>query len=323
MSNPRFDLVDIMQSLRSHKRTIITVSLVTAILGGLVFLVSKRKYRASGSFMMTNPLYTDRNNLFQVNNIQFVDYFAGDDDVDKIMALIESDTIKYSVAQKLGLYERYKLDANKPKEARKMLDIFKDNFKAVRSEYNGCDISYDDPDPVLAADVVNESMKTIEEVFRSYYVGQRRKLTSSLQAKIGELDSTINVMTDTLAKLRDQYKIYDLINPTRKNLVSSTVHGSGANLGWAIEQIQNVESLKDQAVADRARYTSVINEYTATSKADDDKLMHVMTKARIPGKPKQPGLTLTVLSCGLIGLLFSSLFLLMRQYYRSLIAVQR
>lgn len=324
MSIPRFDLVDVLHTLRNNRRTIIIVSLVAAIAGGAIFLVSKRKYRAIGSFMMTNPLYTDRNNLFQETGVQFVDYFAGDDDVDKIMALVEADTVKYSVAEKLNLATHYHLDASKPKDVKEMLETFKDNFKVTRSEYNGCELSFDDTDPQMAANVVNESMKSIEQIFRSYYVGQRRKLTNALSIKLAEIDSSIVVLTDSLAKLRDQYKIYDLVNPARKNLVSSSIHSNGAsNFGWALEQVQNLESVKDQLVTDRAKYISVINDYSATSKADDDKLMHVLTTARVPAKPKQPGLLLTVLSCGLIGFFFSGIYLLIKTYYKTLIGVQR
>lgn len=324
MSTPNFDLVDILQTLRKNRRTIITVTVLVALLGGVVFLFTKRKYRATGSFIMSNPLYTDRNNLFQAAGVQFVDYFAGDDDVDKLMALIETDTIRINVAEKLHMADYYKLDMSNPKDARKMIDMFKDNFKVVRSEYNGCEVSYDDPDPKLAANVVNESMKTIEEVYKSYYVGQREKLAGALTIKLHEIDSNITLLTDSLAKLRDQYKIYDLVNPGRNNIIAPSIHSNGsANFGYALEQIQNMESMKDQMVIDRAKYVSVINEYAATAKADANQLMHVMSSARVPVKPKQPGLTLTVLACGFLGMLFSSLYLLIRTYYRTLIAVER
>jgi uncharacterized protein involved in exopolysaccharide biosynthesis len=324
MSAPSFDLVDILQTLRNNKKTIIIATVVVALLGGGVFLASKRLYRATGSFMMSNPLYTDRNNLFQGAGVQFVDYFAGDDDVDKMMALVEADTIKYQVSEKVHLAEHYGLDMSKPKDVKKLVDMFKDNFKVVRSEYNGCEVSFDDADPKVAADVVNESMRAIEATYKGYYTSQRQKLMNALTLKLHEIDSNVELLTDSLAALRDKYKIYDLVNPARNNIVTSSIHSNGAaNFGWALEQVQNMESLKDQLVSDRAKYVSVINEYSTTLKADGNELMHVMSSARVPAKPKQPGLTLTVLGCAFAAFLFSSIFVLIRTYYRTVIAIKR
>lgn len=323
MSTPRFDIVDVTHTLRNNRKTILIVSVVAAVLGAAFYLISQREYKAIGSFIMTNPLYTDRNNLFQENGIQFVDYFAGDDDVDKLMSLVEADTVKYMVADKLNLWAHYKLDASKPKDVKKLLDTYKDNYKVIRSEYNACEVSFIDTEPATAAGVVNETMRSIESIFRGYYVSQRAKMIVSLEAKINEMDSSIIAMTDTLASLRDKYKVYDIINPARQNLMVSSTHGGGAGYGWAMEQVQNISSLKDQMVADRARYTSRLNEYRTTSKTDDIPLLHITTSARPPVKPKPPGLALTILSCGLIGLFFSSIYVLIRTYYRSLIAMER
>ncbi|MBL7683644.1 MAG: hypothetical protein JNK00_09820 [Flavipsychrobacter sp.] len=323
MSTPRFDIVDVTHTLRNNRKTILIVSVVAAVLGAAFYLISQREYKAIGSFIMTNPLYTDRNNLFQENGIQFVDYFAGDDDVDKLMSLVEADTVKYMVADKLNLWAHYKLDASKPKDVKKLLDTYKDNYKVIRSEYNACEVSFIDTEPATAAGVVNETMRSIESIFRGYYVSQRAKMIVSLEAKINEMDSSIIAMTDTLASLRDKYKVYDIINPARQNLMVSSTHGGGAGYGWAMEQVQNISSLKDQMVADRARYTSRLNEYRTTSKTDDIPLLHITTSARPPVKPKPPGLALTILSCGFIGLFFSSIYVLIRTYYRSLIAMER
>lgn len=323
MSTPRFDIVDVTQTLRNNRKTILIVSLVAAVLGATLYLVSERQYKAIGGYIMTNPLYTDRNNLFQENGIQFVDYFAGDDDVDKLMSLVESDTIKYLVADKLNLWAHYKLDKSKPKEVKKMVDVFKDNYKVVRSEYNACEVSYCDTEPQTAADVVNETIRTIESLFRGYYISQRAKMTLSLESKIKDMDSSIASMTDTLAALRDRYKIYDIINPARQNIMVSGGHGGGAGYGLAMEQIQNISSLKDQLVSDRARYTSRLNEYKTTSVTDNIPLLHVTGVAKAPVKPKPPGLALTIISAALVGLFFSSIYILIRTYYRSLIAIQR
>jgi LPS O-antigen subunit length determinant protein (WzzB/FepE family) len=323
MSTTRFDIVDVAQTLRAKRRTIIIVTIVAGILGAAFYLVSKKKYKAEGSFLMTNPLYTDRNNLFQSWGINFVDYFAGDDDVDRIMTVVESDTVKRAVAEKLNLAAAYGLDVSKPKEAKKLMDIVKDNYKVVRTEYNNCDVSYVDTDPQRAAEVVNESMRTIEQIFRGYYIDQRNRMIAVLNAQVATMDSSINVLTDSLANMRDRYGIYSIINPARENLQVSDVKGGGAGFGRGIEEIQNIESVKDQLVIDRTKFISRINEYKTTQHEKDVKLLHILSSARPPAKAKPPGLTLTTLSCALIGFFFSCIYLLISTYYRRIIVIER
>lgn len=324
MSTPRFDLVDVTQTLSKRFKTIIIISVISAVLGAAFYLISKREYKAEATFLMANPLYTDRNNIFQDKQINFVDYFAGDDDVDRLETLAESDTIKFAVAQKLNLAEAYKLDVSKPKDMNKLKNIFKDNYKVTRSEYNGCTIYYTDTDPKRAADVANESVRTIEEIFRNYYVDQRKRVVNSLQIRINDMDSTVASLTDTLAYLRGTYHIYDLISPARKAATSTSIKSDGsAGFGKALEQIQSIEALKDQLVTDRAHYTSLLNEYLTSTNTDRISLLYSVVSARVPAVPKSPGLILTTIACAMIGFFFSSLYILISTYYRLLIAVER
>jgi LPS O-antigen subunit length determinant protein (WzzB/FepE family) len=324
MSTPRFDLVDITQTLNSRKRLLLIVSVVAAVLGGIFYTVSKKEYKAQASFLMSNPLYSDKGNIFQEQQIAFVDYFGGDDDVDHLMTVIESDSIKYLVADRLNLAAAYKLDMSKPKNVEKLKNMFKDNYKVTRTEYNNCVISYTDTDPQRAADVVNATVKAVEETFRSYYVQQRRRVITAVESKVGDLDSTIVVMSDSLAAMRNHYKIYDILSPGREGVSGGSIKSNGsADFGKGVELIQNYESIKDQTVRDRAQYTSILNKLHTTAKNDDVPLLHSLMTARVPVKPKPPGLILTVISCGLIGFFCTSLYILITSYYRVLIAVER
>jgi uncharacterized protein involved in exopolysaccharide biosynthesis len=111
MSSPRFDLVDVVQTLRRRFGFIVIVTIITAALGAASYLLGKKEYKAKASFLMANPVYTDRNNLFQDRQIQFVDYFAGDNDVDRLVTLAESDTVRFLVAERLNLAQAYNIES--------------------------------------------------------------------------------------------------------------------------------------------------------------------------------------------------------------------
>lgn len=324
MSTPRFDLVDVVQTLRKRQRILIIVSVVTMVLGGVFFAIGRKYYKAEATFLMSNPLYTDRSNLFQDDQIQFVDYFAGDDDVDRLMTLAESDTIIYDVAKKQKLDAAWGLDLSNPKQAHKLRETFKDNYKAVRNEYNSCTIYYTDIDPERATNVANQCVSSMETIFTSYYIGQRNKALASIDTKISQLNSNIDSLTDSLASLRSKYSIYDLVSPNRQNLVSVSIKSNGsADFGKALELVQNLEAVKDKMVIDKAQYTSLRNQYAASIDTQNVHLMHIISHAKVPGKPKGLGLILTIIVAGMIGFFFTSVYILITTYYKALIAVER
>lgn len=324
MSTPRFDLVDVVQTLQSKFRLLVIVTIAAGALGAASYILGKKHYKAKASFLMANPVYSDRNNLFQDRQIQFVDYFAGDNDVDRMVTLAESDTVKFLVAERLNLASVYKLDMSKPKDVEKLKNIIKDNYRVDRTEYNNLDISYVDTDPQLAANVVNESVKIMEEIFRDYYISQRMEIINAFSHKIQDIDSQINHLTDSLATLRDQYKIYDLISPARMNSTATYTSRAGATgFGKALELVQNFEAVKDQLVQDKAMYVSLMNQYQMTIDANNISLLHNLNKARVPAKPKPPGLTLTTIGAAFFGFFFCVIYILVITYYRLLISVKR
>jgi hypothetical protein len=172
-----------------------------------------------------------------------------------------------------------------------------------------------DTDPQRAAAVVNATVKAIEEIFRDYYVSQRHEIIRAFTDKIGDMDSTINSLTDTLAVLRDNYNIYDSKQSSGGN--------KGIGYGKAIESVRSFEAIKDQLVADRATYLTLLNQYNTTINTNNMALLHMLYTARVPVKPKPPGLILTTIGAGFLGFFFSMIYILILTYYRRLIAVER
>lgn len=320
MSNPRFDLVDIVHTLRNRRSLILIVTIAAAVLGAVFCLVKTKKYESKTQLLVANPLYGDRNNLFRANEMRFIDYFAGEDDIDKVMVLAESEIVHSQVIERTGLAKAHDLDPNKQKDMDKAMSIFSKNFDAKRTEYINIELKYTDEDPKKAAEVVNAAADVIEINYRSYYNGIRNNIYDAVKMKLGELDSSIVVLTDSLVSLRDKYSIYDIISPARQNLIVGNINSTN---GRGIEEVQNVEAVKDQLVTDRAKYTSLLNEYSTGVKLNNLRLIKVITYGSVPLSPKGPGLLITVLTCALLGFGFSAVLVLLNTYYKAIINHQR
>lgn len=324
MSTPRFDLVDILQILRRHRMQILVVTLIAAVVGGIFSLVSTKKYRAKADLIIINPLYSDRSNLFRNENMGFVDHFGSDDDADRLLLMAESDSVRERVARRSGIDSAYKLDLEDANDRNELKYIFKKNFDVKRTEFNTCEFMFVDSDPNRSAKVVNETILAIDDMYRSYFVGMRLRAAGSIQSKVTELDSSIAMLTDTLAVLRDKYKIYDIVSPARKNVMSGSIQNTGVpGFGRAIEEVQNLEAIKDQLVIDRTKYVTLFNEFSGSSSGDDVRMIRVLTPAKPPVEPKGFGPVVTAIASALIAFFFCSLIILILTYYRLLISVER
>ena len=319
MKNIGFNLADVSESIRKHSRRILILSSICAVLGGVSYLVTPKQYEAKTEFVIRNPLYSDRNYLYNYDT-KFLDYFGNEDDANRIMMLASSDIVQMEVIKNTNLSKAYKLDTLKPKQLLKLKRKFDKNLTLLRTEYRDILLTYTDTDPKRAAKVANETVNVLEQTFEDFYGDMRRSMHQTILNKIVEEDSIINSLTDTLAKLREKYGIYDIISPARHNLMNGNMkENSHHNYGLGIELVQNIESLKDEMVADRAVKTTLANQYTSSynTAANTVKMpiLKVITEALPPATPKGLGGLYTVISCFLAGFFFSSIYVLASDSY--------
>lgn len=322
MTDTSFDLVDIIKTIQKKKGFIIIITVVAMALGGAFLLAKKKKYKAATKFLVTNPLYGDRNTIFRARESRWVDFFGGDDDLDKVIALCNSDTVRERIIRNSQFQVVYNQDINDPKGFASLMNIFKKNFNVKRSEYKDIEVSYVAYEPQTAANVSNMAFQVIEETYRSYYNSMKENMATAISSKMPALDSAINSLTDSLAHMRDRYGIYSILSPGRQNIISGDIPKGGAGLGRGVEEIQNVESIKDQLVTDRAKYISLLNEFDATTNSSL-RFLKVISRAVAPTSATGAGADVVLVASALLGLFFATLWVLAMAYFRKLNAVER
>ena len=322
MPIPSFDLLDVIKTIQKQKRLIIITTLAAMCVGGAFYAVKKKKFKASAHFLVNNPLYGDRNTLFRTSEQRYVDFFGGDDDLDRVTALLGSDTVKDRIIRNCQFQIVYNADINTEKGHAFLMSVFDKGFVVKRSEYKEMEVAYTAYDAITAANVANMAVNVAEETFRNYFTTMKNGICISISDKLKQIDSSINVLTDSLANMRDKHNIYSILSPGRQNVISGEVKGGGKGFGRALEEIQNVESVKDQLVMDKAHYVSLLNEYSASSNKSIDYLK-LTTRALPPTSPSGPSLMMVLIITGGLGLFFSILFSLIMGYYRTLMATER
>ena len=322
MSTLRFDLVDIIRIIERRRRFIMIVTLISLVLGLGFHLVRKKKFEAKAAFFVSNPIYADRSSIFAGADSRYTDYFGDEDDIDRVIALAESDTITTQIIKNTGFDQSNKLDMNDPHQRNELKQKFKKALDIKRTEYKLLELSFTDRDPFLAANVANEAVKDIEWGYRNFYNSKKLALYNSISSKLVDIDSSIASLTDTLTRLRNESGIYDIISPNRQNLVTSSIHGNGKDQGRYIEVIQNFEATKDLLVTDRAKYVSLLNQYSTGVKSNEIVLLHSITIAKPPVDPAGPNVWIILAASFFLGLFFSICYVLLTTYYKEVVLVR-
>ncbi len=315
MASPSFDLIDVIRIIQRNIKFILIITVVTSLAGLVVFFIKPKKYKAASRFLVNNPLYGDRTTLFRSFETRYVDYFGGDDDLDKVTALASSDTVSDRVIRNCQFQEVYKMDINDAKGHSALMGIYGKNCNLKRSEYKDIEISYTAYEPVTAANVANMTVKVLEETYRHYYTATKQNIISSIANELKVIDSTILKLTDSLAVLREQYGIYNIISPNRQIIINGEPKAGAKGTGKAIEEIQNLESIKDQLVTDRTHYISNMHEFTAAQN-DAMQYLKVISRALPPTSPTGPSMQMTMLVGMFCGFFFSIIYVLLMAYYR-------
>ena len=263
-------------------KKILFITISAGIIGALLHLVMPKKYEAATVFILKNPLYADRNNLYN-NETKFLDYVANDEDISRFITMASDSGVQQKIISDMHLAAIYGYDTTGPEGRYKLKKAFQNRLKIYVNEYKNVVLNYTDSDPVRAAVIANLCTELLEHSLRGFYNGMRKNMQSSIQKRVVEEDSAIAVLTDTLTQLREQYGIYDIISPSRNNLMLSEMKENGhAGYARGIEQVQNIESIKDELVSDRAKHISLANQYATGTEIDEMQLTHIIEKAIPP-----------------------------------------
>ncbi len=317
---PTFDLIDVIRIIQKKFKFIVLIGVACMVVATVFNFAKKKKYKAAAKFLVSNPLYVDRSTIFRNIETRYVDYFGGDDDLDRATALLNSDTVRDRIIRNCQFQDVYHSDINSNEGHAFLMQVFNKNFNVKRSEYKDIEVSYIAYDSMTAANVANMSVAVLTESYRKIFLDEKVGMAKALEDKIKELDTAIAKYTDSLVALRGTYGVTGIVSPNRQNMIGEGA--SHANSAAGLELVQNVESIKDQLVIDRAHYISLKNEFTTTMNPSMP-FIKVISRAVPPAGPSGPSIMVLLIGSGAVGAFFACIYVLIAAYYKMLNSVVR
>ena len=303
----QFNLFDVWKSVKKWRKHIISFTLLVSMITAGYYYTQKNEYKAYGSFFPSSAVMSGRINLFREVQQEWIDFFGGENEVDRAYVVGNSAGVVSYLIEKFDFASHYHIDTkNDPNGAKKVYKRFAKNFNLSRSGFKHIEVSFTDEDDKLAYLVVNEAMNRTEDLLRDLYSHINQQLALSLDHRRDSISAQLKLYTDSLVNLRVTYGIYDLVSPGRQNILQAAAKGSGEHYARGLEEVQNIEEIKDKLTIDRAKYLSLSNEFR-TADFKGFPMIHVVQWATPNGPKAGPYRILGVSMAFLISLVFGML----------------
>lgn len=180
------DLVELFKLLWSKKWIIMGASFTIAVITALISLQMPNIYRSTTTLL---PVSEEQSSLSQYASLAAMAGVSlpsqGGTDVEKIMAVLKSRTIKERIINDLDLTYRLIEEEDEPITSLYMaILVFSDKYNVSQDTRSGLiTISFEDEEPLLATEIVNYTVEVLNKVLneKSLTISSKRLLLTEKQ----------------------------------------------------------------------------------------------------------------------------------------------
>jgi len=200
----RNDLIRLLQIIFKWKKAIIITTIAVALLACVVtWFFMPNYYKSSVTFYPSNPIMTDRQVLYsQIAGEIEIDYFGSASDVDRILTLAYTSSLVDYVINHFKLMEHYGIDSTKEFARYNVKKEFLKNYKAIETEYGAIEVSVWDQDKMLAMEIANHIVETIDKHNKELLLRDKRMVVKNFQDQVVKKEAYVSTLTDSIAQLR-------------------------------------------------------------------------------------------------------------------------
>lgn len=201
-------LLDILATIMRWWKQIALVCAITFVLACVVALLMPNYYESTTVVFPTDPSSSKRGAIYGDQELRF---FGLESDVDRLLAIAQSNALANSVIDSFDLYEHYDINPDGGYKAQaKVMTKFYSRYTVKRSEFGAVEMGFEDQDRELAARVLTGIVNTMDSQNKSLINGEQLKIISMLGKDIEDKEKLLIFISDSLANVRKRYSIYSV-----------------------------------------------------------------------------------------------------------------
>ncbi|MBN2892947.1 MAG: hypothetical protein JXL97_13855 [Bacteroidales bacterium] len=325
-----FDSLDIFVFLWKKRMPLIIITVLGAIASIVVSLMIPNYFKAETVLFPTTFVSPSTSLLHLTVNQETDPLLIGDeDDLERLIQILNSDFIMNSIVVKYNLIDHYGLSQDDPHLKTKLQKTFRSNVSFQKTQYQGASVSVVDIDPQQAADMANDIASLVDSLV---YIMQHQRIEESYQiaqeAYFNEL-AHVKTIEDSLNFYRSKgVPFYDgEMERYAESYTQAVVNGRlNGNVKTFFDSTSDSVKKYGAEAASLFYYLEFIKEGLANlhvnmtqAKANlDHPLTHkyVISYAQTPDKKYKPKRSIIVVFSTIGALVFAIVMLLLLDFYK-------
>jgi len=202
-----YNLLGVIQSVWRWRKRILQVCGVAAVLSVVGALLLSNYYKSTAIFYAASSTVAIPEPVG--NETKVIEYYGGEDAMDRMLTIAESTELAQYLIQKYDLAKNYKIDIDTEKGPSKVLKRFRKLFSVKKTKYAAIEISYEDKDRELPKRLMDDAIQKIDNMGQELIKAGQRKEFNSRNSTIAVKEATLKMLSDSLSGLRKKYKIYN------------------------------------------------------------------------------------------------------------------
>ena len=186
-----------------------------ALAAGLAFVVSAlvawakpNIYSSTAVFLPTSPQSTDPDRLVEGSKLEVG---ARAEDLDRVVTIGQSLPLAELVIHKFNLYKHYKMGEPGPDVVENsVLNEFNSNFSIVHNERDAIELTVQDTDKQLAANMANFMVAAIDSVNQQLTLENRRNVLRLFEQRSTAFGNSYATTRQQLIAARKRYGVFGL-----------------------------------------------------------------------------------------------------------------
>ena len=201
-------LLGVLRSLWQWRKPILYLTLAGTLLAVVISLLLPAYYTGATTFVVISPEQVSIEGVFG-NRGGRTQFYGTGDDIDRIMAVAESDELVDFMIERFHLYRVYDIDSTKQKAPDYVRKEFLSLYDVTKTPRDAVELEIQDRSPARAAAMASTALDQINAISLDLIRGTQRRSAAGLRDEISSREATLLDINRQLGELRDKYGVYN------------------------------------------------------------------------------------------------------------------
>ncbi len=217
------NLLGVLETIFQFKRFILFTCLLVGVGAIITVLLVPVYYKSTTIFYAASQDVAMPEFIFGRTS-QAMNYYGTDDDADRLMSIAKSSELANFLIDSFDLYKHYDIDRAGRLAPYYVRETLAGLFTIKRTKEDAIEISIEDEDKEMAANMVNAAREKISKIAQRLIKENQDKVLKTYKGNIEKNEKYLAALNDSLESIRKRFGIYNTLSQSENlaDLISKT-----------------------------------------------------------------------------------------------------